>query len=525
MGNFHDTSLNDGQKILKKISDSIVYESLYHSQSLAAYDIYSATNRLVYSNQRLTYNRLAEFQDLLQNNRRANIYYANVETLKGLILPQVPSLSVTLNQTKKTENNKENKDFYDTCANILSCMCNQIVAEMGTSVWDAFKLDYIVTGRGVLWVSTKPDGDQDKVYIDNVRWQDFAMDTKPTWQSVGWVARRHLFTKPQFLERFDVSESKITSMTTLDTIYGDVSLFDSFGDQSSYIEVWEYWDKKTLTQYYASKQYNVEDSSDKNAFIIEKTEFKNADADYFFPTPQPPVMIYNGMNLIPFSDVWNYISELNEMTYITQKRAALVKTLHLRGYTDTARASVINTLSNATSDYGIKEEDDNIVSVPGFTPSPQDPLIYYVDNNPRLQLLDFLQKEYDVLSQRIYTLTGISEQMRNVTAGDDDETATSIRLKSKFGSRRLKEHQQRLLNYWTAILKTVLHRISQSYGKVEFSEVFTYNFRDSNQDELQEVIFKQQEIHKQLQEIQSQIEMQQQQMPPQQAVQQGGFNA
>jgi hypothetical protein len=521
MPDFDGEKLNSAQKIFKKIQDSLDYESGYHAQAFEAYNIYSNLYALLKGHRKGTDIDYA-IETLLHNNRRSNIYYANVETLKGLILPQIPSLQLSLNPSKKTANNKENKNFYNTCINILSVIVKNAIDNMDTGVWDAFKLDYIITGRGVLWASVDEDKEGNKtVSIDNVRWQDFAMDTKPTWESVSWVARRRLYTKRQFKELFNVSEDKISGVITLDSVYGDVALFDSFGDNSPYIEVWEYWDKPTLTQYYVSKQYNVEADSDSSRYIIEKKKYEDAQPDYFLPTVEPPRLMYNGINLIPFSDVWTYINELTELSQITQKRSNLINSLHLRGYTDTARANVINALSSSTHNGLGLEEDDNIVAVPGFTPNPQDPLIYYVDNMPRLQLLDFLQKEYQFLVERIYSLTGISEQMRNVTSNEDDETATSVRLKSKFGSRRLKEHQQRLLNYWVGILKILLHRICQSYEIKDLKDIFSYDFRDSAKADIQEVVFERAEVVNQLKAVQAQMQQQQQQPQEQQGQDQG----
>ncbi|MDR1104258.1 MAG: hypothetical protein LBK92_02740, partial [Endomicrobium sp.] len=501
-------NLNNAEKIFKKISDSLDYESIYHNQSYHAYDLYSNIHSmLALAGRRALSADNSNWDNFVHSNRRSNVYYSNVETLKGLILPQIPGISITLNQSKKTENNKENKAFYDVCANILSVIVKNAIDGIKTNVWESFKLDYIITGRGVLWASCTSDkvGEDHRINIEHVRWQDFAMDTKPRWDSVDWVARRLLYTKRQFIKVFGASENDINSTITLDSVYADIALFDSFADNSGYIEVWEYWDKPTKTQYYVSKQYKVDADNEKERYVVKKEKIETADDAYFLPTPCPPQLMPNGLNLIPFSDVWNYIEELNELNHITKKRSNLIKTLNLKGYTDTARANVVNALTNAINP-DMERDDETVVSVPGFTPSPQDPLIYYVDNMPRLQLLDFLQKEYEFLVNRIYSLTGISEQMRNVTSTEDDETATSVRLKSKFGSRRLKEHQQRLLDYWTSILKILVHRVAQNYTKEDFKNIFTYDFRDSAQEDIQNIVFEKQDITRQLQQVQEQIQ-------------------
>jgi hypothetical protein len=498
----------NAEKIFEKIQRSQDYESGYHAQAVEAYNIYSNIFYLIKGQMRGTDwgNALEKY---LNNNRRNNVYYANIETLKGLVLPQVPNLVLMLNQAKKVKTDKEDKAFYGTIANIIQAIVKNTIDEMPPGSFDAFKMDYLVTGRGVLWAGIDQDYDDGDAVarIEHVRWQDFACDTKPLWKTVSWVARRLLFTPSYFCKKFKANKNDISGNLMLDTIYADLALFDSFGDRSPYVEVWEYWDKTTLSRYFVSKQYKIDQGSKR--YLIRKDKYTDADEDYFLPTCEPPRLMYNGINLIPFSDVWNYINELRELTEIAYKRSNLVRTLHLRGYSDVSRANAINQISTSTTSsdgLGI-EEDDVIVGVPGFTPNPQDPLIYYIDNQPRLQLLDMLQKEHQFLLDRIYSLTGISEQMRNINSKEEDETATSVRFRTKFGSRRLKEHQQRLLDYWVGVLKILIRRICMVYRKKDLVKNFTYDFRDSNTQEVQDLVFQMREIEAQLSQIQSQPPM------------------
>ena len=450
------------------------------------------------------------------SQRRSNVYYSNIETLKSLVLPQIPSLVISLNASKKTNDDKNDKVFYNICCNILSSIVKNISDNMKSGVWESFKMDYLVTGRGTLWVNYN-DLDQYKnsqdnsepsisnqFAIDYVSWKDFAYDPRNSWDSVSWVARRKLYSKKMFKQKYNVSDDKISGTLTLGQVYGEQAFITVENDVASYCEVWEFWDKPTKTCYEVSRQYNVATQSDDSRYLISKTHYPDADADFFFPTPQPPMLIYNGINLIPQSDVWSYIKELTELSVIAHKRSDLIDTLHLRGYTDMTKAKVINEHSRTTSgDYlsGFKD-DDAVVAIPGFVPTAQEPLIYYVDNTPRLQLLDFLQKEYQFLIDRIYSLTGISEQMRNVTSQEDDETATSVRMKTKFGSRRLKEHQQKLITYWTQLLKILLHRIAQTIDVKILKKDFSYQFRDSVKKDLQELIFERTDLENQLKQLQ-----------------------
>jgi hypothetical protein len=505
----YDLDLSQGnevsntEKIFQKIQRSLDYESGYHAQAVEAYNIYSNVFHLIKGQMKGT-NWSVELERYMQNNRRSNVYYANVETLKGLVLPQLPNLVLMLNQAKKVKTDKDDKAFYSTITSIIQAIVKNCVDNMEVGAFDAFKMDYLITGRGVLWASVDKDYDDDDITpkMEHVRWQDFACDTKPLWNSVSWVARRLLFTPSQFCKKFNVSEKDISGNTMIETVYADIALFDSFGDRSKYVEVWEYWDKPTLSRYYVSKQYKV-DAGDQR-YEIRRDKYEDADENYFLPTAEPPRLMHNGINMIPFSDVWTYINELRELTEIAYKRSSLVKTLHLRGYTDMQRATAINAMSKGLDTSIGAEEDDIVIGVPGFVPNPQDPLIYYIDNAPRLQLLDMLQKEYQFLLDRIYSLTGISEQMRNVTSREDEETATSVRLRSKFGSRRLKEHQQKLLNYWVACLKILIRRICMTYDIKDLQKAFSYDFRDDNNRDVEQCVAEMEELRQQIEMLQAQ---------------------
>jgi hypothetical protein len=288
------SKLGNSTKIIKKLEDSSDYFKSYFGQASAAYDLYSCLYPMLQSQER-TVEIDAMYDRLTANQHRSNVYYSNIEVLKGLIVPQLPALALTLNPAKKTPENKPNKEFFDVCTNILAVSCKNIVDGMDVNGWSAFKLDYLVTGRGVIWVSLDDESSdnltrdelRNKIKIENVRWQDFLCDPKPMWQQVEWVARRLLFTKRQFLEAFpNCSKSMLSDGNTLSTIYSGLEIPIVSDDDTLYIEVWEYWDKPTRTQYFVSQQYNAEaDSMEEGKFLVRKQKHFQSDQDFILPTP------------------------------------------------------------------------------------------------------------------------------------------------------------------------------------------------------------------------------------------------
>jgi hypothetical protein len=507
--------MQNSEKIIKKIADAREYEAGYRTQAGAAYDIYSQQFSM-YS--RGGYGNRDNFF-FNKTKRQSNIYFSNVETLKGLIVPEVPNLNITINPTKRfalnnTPENRDDQSFYSTTAAVLSSITKNFIDKFEKFNWQKFKLDYLITGRGVLWVNFFPE--DKNIKIEHVSWQDFIMDPKKRFDEVEWVARRILFTKKRFKNFFpDASLAKLSGTLGIKEIYFDDAFQTGINDLSTYVEVWEYWDKTAKMQYYVSQQYNS-NAEGATRYVIAQRHIKNIEADHFFPCSAPPTTIYNGRDMLPMSDVWNYKEELDHLSNITKKRYELVRYLVLHGFAAVTNQPLIDQIKNNNT----MGANDVIVTVPGFLPSPNEPIVTYLDNTPRIQLIEQLQNEYEIITKNIYNITGISEQMRNVSTGDDDELATSVRFKTKFGSRRLKDFQTDLLNYWSEICKIIISRVSNFYDVDDYSEIILSDIKLDNRDEIQNAVFQKTNLEKQLQEIQSQMQEAQAQAQQQQYVQQ-----
>jgi hypothetical protein len=506
--------MQNSEKIIKKIDEAREYESGYRAQAGAAYDIYSQQFSL-FSNRG---NSVDDFF-LSKERRQSNIYFSNVETLKGLIVPEVPNLNITINPTKRfalnnTPENRDEQSFYSTTAAVLSSITKNFIDKFEKFNWQKFKLDYLITGRGILWINYFAD--DKNIKIEHVSWQDFAMDPKKKFDDVEWVARRILFTKKRFKKFFpEASMSKLNGTLSLRTIYDDDAFLTGQSDYAYYIEVWEYWDKTAQMQYYVSSQYNV-GTDGPSRYVISQRRIKNIPNETFFPCASPPTTIYNGRDMLPLSDVWNYKEELDHLSNITKKRYELVRFLVLHGFSSATNEDLVKQIKNNNT----MGANDVIVTVPGFTPSANDPIVSYLDNTPRIQLIEQLQNEYEIVTKNIYNITGISEQMRNISTGDDDELATSVRFKTKFGSRRLKDFQADLLNYWSEICKIIISRVANFYEISDYSKIISSDIRDDNGEDIQKAVFEKTSLENQLQEVQSQMQAAQAQAQQQQYVQQ-----
>jgi hypothetical protein len=273
-----------------------------------------------------------------------------------------------------------------------------------------------------------------------------------------------------------------------------------------YAEIWEIWDKFTSSRIIISPQ------SDKK--IVSTTHIDNVSARYFFPTPEPPLAILNGMDLRPSSEVWSYLHELRQLSYISSRKEQLLRGLWLRGYANAKYKEAVNDV--------VKTEDGEIVFIRDLDPANPN-FMNYVDNRPKVELLNILSQEHENLKNSIYEISGISDQMRNISAQSDsqsDETATEIKTKTVFGSRRLREKQDVIISYLQEIYELVLFRVCSIINKETFEEITSLNIPESNAQEIDQLLAQQAQLTQQFQYISQAAQADQQQQAQQQQLQQ-----
>jgi hypothetical protein len=506
--------ISEGNIWLTRIRRARLYEDAYRNQAYVAYKLYNKN----YEDFQRTDFEVGEKVERLYSGKhftkanRSNIFYANIETLLSLVLPDVPSVKVDLKSKYSTSTEDKNQKFYDLAINVLQESSRYFIkSSLKKSTFKKFKLDHFITGRGVLWVDNTTNLVQDKfvqsIDIDYVHWLNFAMDPKLEWADVRWVARRRFVNKAKLkslypdvdFEDFNFTENPWTSLDDTEYISEIVTTYISNG--SKYAEVWEIWDKHTSNRIIVSEQ------SDKKIVSISKIE--NVADKYFFPTPEPPLSIMNGLDLRPTSEVWSYLHELKQLSYISVRKEQLLRSLLLKGFTAASNREVLNSIN--------KSKDGDIISVPNLDPQYPN-VIAYIDNRPKVELLNTLGVEHENLKKIIYEVTGISDQMRNVTAVPDnqtDETATAIRAKTVFGSRRLREKQDILISYLREIYELIIFRVCSIIEKDTLSDITNVDISDSNMEEINEYTAKfsqyntiLQQLNQRAQEMQASGDMQ-----------------
>jgi hypothetical protein len=507
---------NEGGIWLGRITASRNYEQVYRRQAYMAYKFYNKNYDDV-----LSYNEIgSKFSEIetrlakyTSKNNRANIFYANIETLLALVLPQPPTAKIYLNNKRDYTPTRANQT-YDLAIGVLEDVVNYFIKKtMSKDIFKQFKLDHFITGRGVLWVDQydkvskdEQSQPQTELSIDLVKWTDYAQDPKLSWDEVRWVARRRFLSKTKLkaiypetnFEDFSFTSNPYANLAGDDT-YPEIDMaYLSTGGK--YAEIWEVWDKFTKKKIVLSEQ-----AIDK---IITLEDIVNVDEDFFFPTPQPPLSIQNGIDLRPTSELWSYYHEMKQLSFISLRKEQLLKSLVLKGFVPAVNSDITQKLNNA--------KDGDIIAVQNLNPeNPQ--VITYIDNKPKVEMLEILSKEHEALKNAIYEISGISDQMRNISAqGDsqsDEQTATEIKAKTLFGSRRLREKQDVIAQYLAKVYEIMIYRVCNSIEIETLKNITALNIKDSNEQELQALMQQEQQLKQQVQMLQAQAQSQPQ--PPQ----------
>jgi hypothetical protein len=488
---------------LNKIKNARRYERRYRYDAYQCYEQYRG-NKVMYDIGYApdgVYTRTGASYEL---STRMNLFHANTQTLSSTILPQMPKVVVEKRASKDTMTDLNKKRFHTVCCEVVEKALTYFIQQVPWNTFKDFKLDYLVTGRGVLWVSYSNNEEpnvsdheaQQQIHIDRVSWSDFAMDPKTEWCDVKWVARRTFLNRGEFELNFpdaDMSKANFKSYKNVIGFEKEDAKIELFTTGDKFIEVWEVWDRDTKTANYFAEQYD-----DKMLKRMDVDEVQT----YFLPTPEPLLSVRNGINMMPRSEFWLYHHELQELSEISYRKAHLLKSIQAKGFTSSVNTDLVQKLNSTNEGY--------IISVDGarFNPKDGNPIMY-VDNQAKQTVIQGLNEQQNQLIDNIYKITGISEIMRNVSV---EETATNARLRTKFGSLRLQERQRDMADYIKGIYKIGAMMICRLFTQKTLEQITNIDLRSEQdvQTDLQEAQAQYKQAVQQFEQMQQQFQQMQQ---------------
>lgn len=402
--------------------------------------------------------------------KKYNILWSNVQT----ILPAVYS------KTPRAEAVRRNKDSdpVGRCASEILERSLQYELDNTDDYDEAIKsaiLDRLLGGRGTAWVRFETqevataevaEGDEsleppeamlESSPVDYVYWEDFRCSPARVWGEVTWVARRVYMSRAEGVKRFG-DEFKQVNLTHVPI--GLDKLMEQGASQGETeamkkAEVWEIWDKTDKRVIWVAEGYdNVLDAKDDPLGL-----------DGFWPMPKPLFSTQTTDTITPIPDYSQYQDQADELDMLTNRIGMLVEACRVAGVYDASQPSVQRLLNEGTNNTLIPVDSWAALAEKGGIKG-------VVDWMPLDQVVLALAKCYEAREQAkqvIYEITGLSDIIRGATKAS--ETATAQRIKTSFGSLRLKRTQRDIAMFASEILRIKAQMMADLYSPQSLIEM------------------------------------------------------
>jgi len=396
-------------------------------------------------------------------SKQFNILWSNTETMKGALFARMPKADV---RRRYNDNNPITRQVAIVLERAL---------QYGNEVYSADKPikaaieDYLLPGRGVVWVVYEPifvkekiqvesldefgnmvmiDQEEERIadqrcYFDYINWEDYRESPAKRPEDVYWKARRHLLTRDELIEKGFKNAKNVPLNWSPEPTEG---YQEEYSEIFSRAEVWEIWDKYTSKRFFISRGYNEVLAEDDDPYELEN----------FFPCPDSLVAIRTNETNVPIPEFTLYQDQADELDRITTRISNLIEGLKRRGIYD-ASVPELSHLADAGDNDFVPSENFAQLAAKGGLQS----VFQQEDIAPIAQVLSGLYQQRNQVLDTIYQITGISDIIRGSTKAS--ETATAQQLKAQFGSMRMRKKQSEIAEYIRDLFRLKAEIIAEHY--------------------------------------------------------------
>lgn len=286
------------------------------------------------------------------------------------------------------------------------------------------------------------------VYAEHADWNRYVFGYAKKWQDVPWLAFELYFDKPSATKEFGVARAerlKYIAEGEQDPAKKDSGEPVSDRKVARVFKVWDKLGKRLLFIADAQDDYLKEEPDP-----YELTGF--------FPCPKPMRLLPKSGNLLPTALYALYENQAKELNTLTVRINKLIAMLKVRGVYDSSIQGIADALKS--------EDGDLTASGEVTTMSREGGLDKHIWLMPLDKIVAVVQQLY--LSRQqcksvIYEITGISDIMRGDTQAS--ETLGAQKLKSQYGSLRLKDMQKEVQRYVRDSLRVMLELAARMFAQ------------------------------------------------------------
>ena len=328
--------------------------------------------------------------------------------------------------------------------------------------------DYLLPGRGVVWVVYEPVIIKEKIKIEvksedvsineqeeverlgdqrcrfeYVHWQDYRESPSRRAEDATWRARRHLFTRDDLIGRGfkDAHEIPLNWMPDTNEDNAD------YGETYNRAEVWEIWCKVTRKRLFVATGYKDVLAEDDDPYELES----------FFPTPTPLIAVRTNDTSVPVPEFTMYQDQADELDRVTNRIAYLVEALKRRGVYDASVPELAQLAMAGDNDFVPSDNFASLAQKGGLAG-----VFQTEDTSTVSTTLGGLYTQRTQVLQIIYEVTGISDIIRG-GGTKASESATAQQLKAQYGSMRLRRRQDEIEKYIRALYRIKAELIAENY--------------------------------------------------------------
>ena len=335
--------------------------------------------------------------------------------------------------------------------------------------------DLATNSRGVVWCryEQKEDG-YECVRKEHLDRKDFLHEPARKWAEVGWVARGVWLTRKQGLKRFG---NAFLHATFKDRKDDD----DAKGQQKA--RVWELWHKGENIVVWVTP--GVDDVLDMQPPFLS--------LDGFFPCPRPAFGTLKRRTMIPVPDFLYYKDQVEEINELTARISSLSESLRLKGFYPGGASDVGEAIESVLKDQDNRATLVPINSLAAFGNGSLKDSVVWLPVRDVAEVITSLVALRKQLIEDVYQITGLSDIMRGET--EASETLGAQKLKSQYGSIRIRDRQQELV------------RLARDVTRIE-AEIMAENFQPETLAQMSQTdLPTDEDIAQQITGITSQIDM------------------
>lgn len=432
-----------------------------------------------------------ETSDEYSSNRRLNILWSNVETLKPAIFARLPKPVV-----KRRFQGQD--PIGRAAAEVIEKALDYVVDSYDFySVIESIVEDYLLPGRGMARPVYKPvygeeenefDDDDMPVLDENGEpktftpvvfedcyceyhfWRDIRIGPAKRWEQVPWVAWRHYMDRHEFSEKFgkDLASKPIFNHMPEGMEGNDKN------QTMAQAEVWEIWSKKEKKVFWICKEL------DERPLKLGEPpiNFKG-----FFNTPKPLFSIKTNDKMVPVPDFCQYQDQAQEIDDLTQRMDKLVKAIKVVGfYAGDEKATIAKALDEYNENVLIAVDDWAMFAERGGVEG----MISWYPVDRVIQVLDKLFQAREAAKQELYEITGLSDILRG--AGNPNETATAQRIKGQFATLRVSDRQSMVQRYVKDLIAMQAEIICEEFSLETIKEMTGLEYPEETWQQIYQLI-------------------------------------